>query len=126
MVSKTKLVFSLGVILIVTIGVYAYLNLNGQKNTTQENVALEENRFDISDLPTIPEQDRVAVKDDCFIGGCNGEFCEEEPVGGLCLFYPSVVCYDEAFTTCERQANGQCGWTETSEFESCLENFEEK
>jgi hypothetical protein len=37
-----------------------------------------------------------------------------------CEFRPEYACYRDA--TCERQADGTCGWTETPELTACLAN----
>lgn len=56
---------------------------------------------------------------DCFVGGCSGQICsDQEGVISTCEFRPEYACYHDA--TCERQASGQCGWTQTSELQACL------
>jgi hypothetical protein len=55
----------------------------------------------------------------CFVGGCSGQVCTD--VEGLittCEWRDSYACYQTA--TCERQADGSCGWTETPELDACL------
>jgi hypothetical protein len=55
----------------------------------------------------------------CFRGGCSGEICSDNPnVASACIFKPEFACYQNA--RCERQANGQCGWTQTPELTQCL------
>jgi hypothetical protein len=55
----------------------------------------------------------------CFVGGCSGQVCsEQEGVITTCEFRPEYACYQTA--TCERQAGGECGWTETPELDACL------
>ena len=55
----------------------------------------------------------------CFVGGCSGQICsDQEDVFSTCEFRPEYACYQQA--TCERQAGGECGWTETPELEACL------
>jgi len=56
----------------------------------------------------------------CVVGGCSSEICADEPRASACVFMPEYACYRTA--TCERQADGQCGWTETPELVSCLVN----
>lgn len=56
---------------------------------------------------------------ECFVGGCSGQICSEnEGVISTCEFRPEYACYQTA--TCERQAGGECGWTETPELDACL------
>lgn len=59
----------------------------------------------------------------CMIGGCSGQICQNETDEGAittCEYKGEYACYKTA--KCERQVNGQCGWTQTSELSSCL-NF---
>ena len=58
--------------------------------------------------------------DGCKIGGCNGELCSEtdETLETICLWQASHACYK--LTMCEKQADGQCGWTQTPELLECL------
>jgi len=66
----------------------------------------------------IGDSERV-VRDGCFVGGCSSEVCSDDPdVVTPCIYRPEYVCYKRA--TCERQANGACGWTETPELLQCI------
>jgi hypothetical protein len=57
----------------------------------------------------------------CFVGGCSGQICSDEPnVVSTCEFRAEYACYRTA--KCERQTNGECGWTESSELKMCLQN----
>ncbi len=64
------------------------------------------------------------IAEGCFVGGCAGEVCNDEPVGQwYCFWYdPKWACYKTA--RCEKQADGKCGWTWTVELEECLEKAE--
>lgn len=60
----------------------------------------------------------------CVKVGCSGQFCWDEQAaktGGYtdCMFRKEYACYWSA--KCERQSNGQCGWTQTPALKSCLE-----
>jgi eight-cysteine-cluster-containing protein len=61
---------------------------------------------------------------DTMLAGCSGQICAdaEEAVGIIttCEYRPEYVCYKSA--TCERQADGRCGWTQTPELKACLAN----
>ena len=62
-----------------------------------------------------------AVVGTCFVGGCSGQICSEEPGAiSTCEFRAEYACYKTA--KCERQTNGQCGWTETPTLRMCLDN----
>jgi hypothetical protein len=54
----------------------------------------------------------------CFKTGCSGQVCADEEVITTCEFKPEYECYKRA--KCERQANGQCGFTDTPELRRCL------
>lgn len=58
----------------------------------------------------------------CVKTGCSGTVCAEQDSGVMttCEFKPEYACYREA--TCERQADGTCGWTQTPELTGCLAN----
>jgi len=59
------------------------------------------------------------VAAECHVGGCSGQVCSEDPnVITTCEFRPEYACYHAA--TCEVQADGNCGWTETAELQACL------
>lgn len=57
----------------------------------------------------------------CKIAGCSGQICINEKAGDVittCEFKAEYACYKTA--RCERQSDGKCGWTPTSELLSCL------
>ena len=54
----------------------------------------------------------------CMRGGCSGQLCVDEPVASTCEWRPEYACFKTA--TCERQADGKCGWTKTTALSSCL------
>ena len=54
----------------------------------------------------------------CFKTGCSSQVCSDEPVATTCEFRPEYACYQKA--VCERQADGNCGFTKTRELTECL------
>lgn len=60
----------------------------------------------------------------CVVGGCSSQLCGEESemsdMVTTCEYQTKYSCYQKA--TCERQATGQCGWTDTAELTMCLKN----
>ena len=54
----------------------------------------------------------------CFKTGCSSEVCADRDMVTACIFRPEFACYQRA--RCERQANGECGFTQTSELQACL------
>ena len=56
---------------------------------------------------------------ECFVGGCSGQVCSDrDDVITTCEWREEYACYQTA--TCERQADGACGWTQTEELQACL------
>ena len=54
----------------------------------------------------------------CMKTGCSGQVCADKEVITTCEFRAEYECYKKA--TCERQANGDCGFTQTPELTACL------
>lgn len=87
--------------------------------------------------PTIPLQEEQGVEESkpeesgpCEVSGCSSQLCIG-PVeaalgmgGSTCEWKEEYICYRGA--RCERQQNGQCGWTETPELITCREEERKK
>ena len=87
----------------------------GQCSWTQTD-ALQECIDNAAEEETAPEAETP-----CYVGGCSGEICsEEEGASSICTWNPEFVCYKDA--VCERQADGQCGWTQTEALQECIDN----
>lgn len=58
----------------------------------------------------------------CAVAGCSQHLCvsteEATTIVTTCEFRAEYMCYREA--SCEPQADGKCGWTQTSELQRCL------
>lgn len=55
----------------------------------------------------------------CYVGGCSSQVCSDSSdVMTTCEYKEEYACYKQ--TTCEVQASGECGWTETKSFAQCL------
>lgn len=79
----------------------------------------------LAPTPTQREDDgstRTQGENGCVIGGCSGEICAEEEMFSTCIFRPEAICYKDA--TCERRTDGGCGWTQTPELTTCLEQYQ--
>lgn len=64
----------------------------------------------------------TAPKGGCVVGGCSGQLCSDaaaEPMMSTCEFRESYRCY-AAHSSCQRQPDGQCGWTPNAALEQCL------
>ena len=58
---------------------------------------------------------------DCKRAGCSKELCVDASAGYVatpCLWRPHYGCYDDA--ECTRQADGQCGWTQSEALLECI------
>ncbi len=70
---------------------------------------------------TVTAAYRRLVDQTCYVGGCAGTLCSDhEGAVSTCEYKDEYACYQSA--TCERQADGQCGWTQTQELLTCLGN----
>lgn len=64
------------------------------------------------------EPSEPPVSGACYVGGCSGQLCSDQPgMASTCEWREEYACYRESI--CERQANGQCGWTETEATRAC-------
>lgn len=68
----------------------------------------------------------VQVSPACVVAGCSAQLCiekaEADAGGGMstCEYRAEYGCYKNA--TCERQQNGQCGWTQSDALTQCLKS----
>lgn len=75
--------------------------------------------FAMGDQPDTTESTPMAA---CAVGGCSGQLCGEasaEPMVSTCEWRASYACYGK-HSTCERQADGACGWSPTPALQACL------
>lgn len=56
----------------------------------------------------------------CKKTGCSGQICADQDMVSTCEWRDEYACYQSA--ACERQANGNCGWTQTPALTACLAN----
>ena len=61
--------------------------------------------------------DRGSMKP-CFRSGCSNQVCADHNVITTCEWRPEYECYQKA--KCERQTDGNCGFTQTPELKACL------
>ena len=54
----------------------------------------------------------------CKKTGCSSQICADQDVVTTCEWRPEYECYQKAI--CERQRNGECGFTQTPELAACL------
>lgn len=61
----------------------------------------------------------------CFVTGCNGDLCvdkSQKDIATICVTNPAASCYKSA--TCEKQKDGKCSWTQTTELITCLKKYQ--
>lgn len=63
----------------------------------------------------VPESTKTGL---CKPTGCSGQICSDQDMVSTCEYKEEYACYKNA--TCERQADGKCGWTETVDLKACL------
>jgi hypothetical protein len=54
----------------------------------------------------------------CIKTGCSSQVCSDHNVITTCEFRPEYACYQKA--ACQRQKDGNCGFTKTAELTACL------
>ena len=55
----------------------------------------------------------------CYVGGCSGQICsDQKDVITTCEYKEEYACYKTE--KCEKQSNGQCGWTQTPVLVACI------
>jgi len=54
----------------------------------------------------------------CIKTGCSSQVCSDKDVITTCEWRPEYACYQKA--VCERQADGNCGFTRSAELAACL------
>ncbi|MDO8739962.1 MAG: hypothetical protein Q7J54_00115 [Candidatus Woesearchaeota archaeon] len=73
----------------------------------------------IENTATITISKELKTLGNCYIGGCSKEICsDKEGVVSICMYKKEYACYKNA--KCERQINGQCGWTQEPQLQACL------
>lgn len=92
-----------------------------------EQCRTPDGRTFVNEAQTIPDDGGASgtfPSGGCAVAGCSGQLCvssgEADDIFTTCEFKPEYACYRSA--TCERQPNGLCGWTQTAELRSCLQN----
>lgn len=71
----------------------------------------------------LPTKEEASAKP-CMKTGCSNQICAEEAVVTTCEYRMEYECYKKA--TCERQQDGNCGFTKTAELQSCITRMQKK
>lgn len=74
--------------------------------------------------PRTTQKPGVSGSGACKSTGCSGQLCldadKAEEIVTTCEYRAEYACFKK--TKCERQSNGNCGWTQTTAFTACLKN----
>lgn len=91
-----------------------------------EQCRTADGRLFVNDVPdqTFPAEGEGIVFNGCAVAGCSQQLCvsadQAATIVTTCEFRSEYVCYREA--SCEPQADGKCGWTQTPALTQCLAN----
>lgn len=75
-------------------------------------------------FPAAPALAESVPAPQCVIAGCNGQLCvaaDSPEMTYTCEWDAPQDCYGK-FGNCARQADGSCGWGNSSELARCLQN----
>ena len=64
---------------------------------------------------------RIPTQDGCIRAGCSSQLCVESSQSDIvttCEYKDEYSCF--AYSRCERQEDGACGWTQTPEYSQCI------
>ncbi len=116
--NRTYIIAIVVLLILAAIGLYV---MRSNSNKTPDDIYSPALGADSEDNTDTSMQPAVA-KDGCYIGGCSQQVCSEDPNAmSTCEYRDAYACYKTG-TTCEKQASGKCGWTETTELTSCLQS----
>lgn len=89
-----------------------------------EQCRTPDGRLFVRDVPPIMPPKEGIVFNGCAVAGCSSQLCvsaeEASTIMTTCEFRAEYACYQEA--SCEPQADGKCGWTNTPTLTQCLAN----
>lgn len=100
---------------------FAVLNQTATTTASPNSIVETDENTPVAPVITPP---LPAVEDKaCYRGGCSGQLCGDKSIQDIattCEWREEYACYAEPIGICERQLDGQCGWTQTEELNSCL------
>lgn len=93
-------------------------------NPVMESYPRQCNSNGVTYVENAPQTSESIYANACAVAGCSQQLCvsarEAQDIVTTCEWRPEYACYGEA--SCEVQANGQCGWTDTPELRRCIAN----
>lgn len=112
-------------VVVITLALQITANESGEV-PYQDNFAVSDESADTvvkteeSELAPPEEKiENVTVGDGCYVAGCSNQVCTDDlNLTTTCEWHETYACYNNA--TCERQPDGECGWTRTEEIMACL------
>ena len=130
----------LSIVIALLVAVLAYVIFSNFKKGSSENPKVEKTACTM-DAKVCPDGSSVGrtgpkceficpeikEKNDCILAGCYKNDCVDPALylPPNCVAMPPTPAMEREFscyksTKCERQANKQCGWTETAELKACI------
>ena len=89
-----------------------------------EQCRTPDGRLFVRDVTLVQSPGESMTANGCAIAGCSQHLCvsgeEASAIMTTCEYKSEYACYKEA--SCEKQADGKCGWTQTPELKRCLVN----
>lgn len=102
---------------IATIAVFTAVSACACKGTKQAQSPV----VDPSATQSAADAKQALTGEGCTRTGCSGHICapEGQSIVSTCIWLEEYACYKTA--RCEKQSNGNCGWTPSAELSSCLD-----
>jgi len=89
-----------------------------------EQCRTSDGRLFVREVPPIQLPGEGMSANGCAVAGCSQQLCvsveEASTIMTTCEYRAEYACYKEA--SCEPQADGKCGWTQTPELKRCIAN----
>ena len=75
----------------------------------------------VSSTYYVAEDEEPIVGEGCEVSGCSSQLCGEagEEMMSTCEYRAEYACYKQ-HSSCERQGDGKCGWSPTTELAACI------
>lgn len=118
---RLRVFFFLGIFLVVAIAA-AFFWFVFRKSDPEETRRSGGEVQNFSEKPAQENEKEVS----CIISGCSGNICADkdaDQTATFCEWLDEYGCYKDA--VCEKQSNGECGWTMTETLKECIQSARE-
>lgn len=125
MKNKHKILIAL-VLLLVALGLAQAFKKSSERLIEETTQTPTQQIEESQPTPAQPGQQNITISpgnNGCYVGGCSAQLCTDNPnMVSTCEFAAVYSCYQSNITTCERQSDGHCGWTQTAALAQCLDD----